>query len=179
MTLATRIAVMDSGGFAQVGTPREIYEYPCSRFIADFIGNINLLEAEVIGSADQRVRLRCDDAGAELIALLDNSVDENPESGNPGDAPPSVGARRCVAVRPEKIFIDKEPPSANDRTVLKGIVLDLGYFGNLSVYRVQLPSGMVLQVSAQNRRRSATRTVEWDDEVYISWDITSAILLSD
>jgi putrescine transport system ATP-binding protein len=175
MTLATRIAVMDAGSFAQVGTPREIYEYPCSRFIADFIGNINLLEAEVIGSADQRVRLRCDDAGAELVALLD----ANPGDENPGDAPVPVGARRCIAVRPEKIFIDKEPPSANDRTVLKGIVLDLGYFGNLSVYRVQLPSGMVLQVSAQNRRRSATRTVEWDDEVYISWDITSAILLSD
>ena len=169
MTLATRIAVMNSGSFAQVGTPREIYEYPCNRFIADFVGNINLLDAEVISSADHRVRLRCDDAGAELVALLDN----------PGDEPSPAGARRCVAIRPEKIFIDKEPPSANDRTILKGIVLDLGYFGNLSIYRVQLPSGMVLQVSAQNRRRSATRALEWDDEVYVSWDIASAILLSE
>ena len=82
-------------------------------------------------------------------------------------------------MRPEKIFIDKEPPSANKRTVLKGVVLDLGYFGNLSLYKVQLPSGFVLLVSAQNRRRSAVRTVEWDDEVYVSWDIASAILLSE
>ena len=82
-------------------------------------------------------------------------------------------------MRPEKIFIDKEPPSAGDRTVLKGVVLDLGYFGNLSLYKVQLPSGLILQVSAQNRRRSAIRTVEWDDEVYISWDISSAILLTE
>ena len=179
MTLATRIAVMNSGSFAQVGTPREISEYPRNRFIADFIGNINLLDAEVIGSTDGRVRLRCDDVGAELIALLDKPGDENPDSGNADDNPPPAGASRWIAVRPEKIFIDKEPPSASDRTVLKGIVLDLGYFGNLSLYLVKLSSGRVLQVSAQNRRRSATRTVEWDDEVYISWEIASAILLSE
>ena len=81
-------------------------------------------------------------------------------------------------MRPEKIFIDKEPPPA-DRTILKGTVLDLGYFGNLSIYRVQLPSGTVLQVSAQNRRRTAKRTVEWDDEVYVSWDDSSAVLLDE
>jgi putrescine transport system ATP-binding protein len=65
----------------------------------------------------------------------------------------------------------------NNRTVLRGVVLDLGYFGNLSVYRVQLPTGTVLQVSAQNRQRTAQRTVEWDDEVYVSWDESSSIIL--
>jgi putrescine transport system ATP-binding protein len=163
MTLSTRIAVMNQGRFEQVGTPGEIYEYPKNRFIADFIGTINLLETTVVDSADGQVRLNCEATGGELTAQCTL------------DSP--TGSRRWLAVRPEKIFIDKEPPPSDDRTVLKGIVLDLGYFGNLSIYRVQLPTGAMLQVSAQNRRRTAHRTVEWDDEVYVSWDIASAIVL--
>jgi putrescine transport system ATP-binding protein len=151
MTLSTRIAVMNQGRFEQVGTPGEIYEYPANRFIADFVGTINLLETTVIDSTDGRVKLNCDAAGSVLIAHSDLS--------------PGAGSRQWVAVRPEKIFIDKDPPQSGDRTVLKGIVLDLGYFGNLSIYRVRLPTGTVLQVSAQNRRRTAVRTVEWDDDV--------------
>ena len=61
--------------------------------------------------------------------------------------------------------------------MLKGVVWDLGYFGDQSLYRVRLPSGAVVQVSAQNLRRSASLTVEWDDEVYLSWDVASTILL--
>jgi putrescine transport system ATP-binding protein len=163
MTLSTRIAVMNKGRFEQVGTPGEVYEYPTNRFVADFVGTINLLDTTVVDSTDSRVKLTCNAAGSELTAHCDQ--------------PPEVGSQRWLAVRPEKIFIDKEPPPSGDRTVLKGIVLDLGYFGNLSIYRVQLPTGTVLQVSAQNRHRTAQRTVEWDDEVYVSWDIASAILL--
>jgi putrescine transport system ATP-binding protein len=163
MTLSTRIAVMNEGRFEQVGTPGEVYEYPANRFTADFIGTINLLETRVLDSADGLLRLACDATGGELTAC--SSKDSE------------IGSRRWLAVRPEKIFIDKNPPPANNRTVLKGIVLDLGYFGNLSIYRVQLPTGTMLQVSAQNRQRTAHRTVEWDDEVYVSWDIASAIIL--
>ena len=164
MTLSTRIAVMNEGALEQVGTPGEIYEYPANRFIADFIGNINLLEATVIDSGASRVRLNCDQTQCVLDVLSDDQ--------------PANGSRQWVAIRPEKIYIDLEQPSAGDRAVLKGTVLDLGYFGNLSVYRVRLASGTVLQVSAQNRRRSATHKVEWDDEVFISWDTASAIMLS-
>lgn len=164
MTLSTRIAVMNEGALEQVGTPGEIYEYPANRFIADFIGNINLLEATVIDSGASRVRLNCDQTQCVLDVLSDEQ--------------PANGSRQWIAVRPEKIYIDLEQPSAGDRAVLKGTVLDLGYFGNLSIYRVRLASGTVLQVSAQNRRRSATHKVEWDDEVFISWDTASAIMLS-
>ena len=163
MTLSTRIAVMNEGSFEQVGTPGEVYEYPANRFVADFVGNINLLETTVIDAGDGRVRLQCDAAGGELTAHCEQ--------------PPAAGEHRWLAVRPEKIFIDKERPASGNHTALKGVVLDLGYFGNLSVYRVQLPTGTVLQVSAQNRRRTAKHTVEWDDEVYVSWDVASAILL--
>ena len=93
------------------------------------------------------------------------------------DEPLPAGSGICVAVRPEKITISRQAPDGTDRNVLKGVVWDLGYFGDQSLYRVRLPSGVVLQVSAQNLRRSASLTVEWDDEVYLSWDVASTILL--
>jgi putrescine transport system ATP-binding protein len=163
MTLANRIAVMDGGRFQQVGTPSEVYEYPANRFVADFLGNINLLEAQVTAADGVRARLACERLGGDILA--------------PCEEPLPVGSRLWIAVRPEKIFISKERPDDADRTVLKGVVWDLGYFGNLSVYRVRLPTGMVVQVSAQNRRRSAQYTLEWDDEVYLSWDNHCTILL--
>ncbi len=165
MTLSTRIAVMNKGSFEQVGTPGEVYEYPCNRFVADFVGNINFFEATVSSCDGQRVCLHCETLGCELVAQCAE--------------PKSQGSKQWVAVRPEKIFISKEAPGGGDLTVLKGVVHDLGYFGNLSVYRVQLNSGAILQVSGQNRRRSAAKSVEWDDEVYLSWDISSAILLAE
>jgi putrescine transport system ATP-binding protein len=82
-----------------------------------------------------------------------------------------------VAVRPEKITISRDAPDARDRNVVKGVVRDLGYFGDQSLYRVLLQSGAVLQVSAQNMRRMASPTVEWDDEVFLSWEVASTILL--
>ena len=163
MTLSTRIAVMNQGSFEQVGTPEEVYEYPTNRFVANFIGNINFLKTTVVDSTDGLVKLKCAATRGGLTAHSDQKL--------------ATGSTQWLAVRPEKLFINKEPPSADGRIILKGIVLDLGYFGNLSVYRVQLPTGTTLQVSAQNRRHTARRTVEWDDEVYVSWDIASAILL--
>lgn len=165
MTLSTRIAVMNRGRFEQVGTPGEVYEYPANRFIADFVGTINTFEAKVVDFDSGHATLQSEQTQVDLVA----ECEKTPETGKP----------HWVAVRPEKIFIDKEPPTGDGRTVLKGVVLDLGYFGNLSLYKVQLPSGLVLLVSAPNRRRSAIRTLEWDDEVYVSWNISSAILLSE
>jgi len=168
MTLSTRIAVMNLGRLEQVGTPGEVYEYPVNRFVADFVGNVNLLEATVRSDADGRLELDCPDLGGPVTALADAAG---------ADAEP--GASRCIALRPEKILISKEAPAGGERTVLRGVVHDLGYFGNLSVYRVELPTGRILQVSGQNRVRTARKTVEWDDEVYISWDVSSAIVLKD
>jgi putrescine transport system ATP-binding protein len=165
MTLSTRITVMNRGRFEQTGTPAEVYEFPNNRFVADFVGNINFFESKVIASEGSRVVLQCEALGSELIAHCKQA--------------PAAGSKQWVAVRPEKIFISKHAPSEGDVTVLKGVVHDLGYFGNLSVYRVKLASGVMLQVSGQNRKRSATRSVEWDDEVFLYWDITSAVLLDE
>ncbi|HET6565649.1 MAG TPA: ABC transporter ATP-binding protein [Xanthomonadales bacterium] len=163
MTLSTRIAVMNNGHFEQVGTPAEVYEYPVNRFVADFVGNINFFKARVTAIKEDRVSLHSEDLGPHLEVPCNREV--------------AVGDELWIAVRPEKIFISKEAPQRENLTVLKGFVHDLGYFGNLSVYRVALENGTILQVSGQNRQRSAVKTLEWDDDVFVSWDIASAILL--
>ncbi len=163
MTLSSRIAVMNNGGVEQVGTPNQVYEYPCNRFVADFIGNTNLFEATVTDSDGKRLRLTCPQVGSDLQAEC-----------NPA---PAIGCECWLAVRPEKIFISKDPPTESDHTVLKGTVVDLGYFGNLSLFKVELANGTVLKVSAQNRERRSEHKMEWDDEVYLSWDVSSVIVL--
>jgi len=163
MTLASRIAVMAEGRIAQVGTPGEVYEFPANRYVASFVGNINLIDGRVTGISAGRLSLRCDALDVELTVESDEAVGTN--------------SQISVAVRPEKITISRDAPEAKDRNVIKGTVWDLAYFGDQSLYRVRLKSGAVLQVSAQNLRRSAKLTVEWDDEVYLSWEIASTILL--
>jgi putrescine transport system ATP-binding protein len=165
MTLSTRIAVMDEGRFAQIGTPGEIYEHPCNRFVADFVGKINLLEGVVESVADGHARVHCEEIRARIAVPYEGGLSE--------------GARVCVAVRPEKIFVSKEPPEEDGRTVVAGTVFDLAYFGNLSLYRVRTDAGRIIEVSAQNRRRQARRYLEWDDRVHLSWDVGSALLLTE
>ena len=83
-----------------------------------------------------------------------------------------------AAVRPEKIVISKSPQNDEERTQLKGTVLDLAYYGNLSIYRIKIASAAIVQVSMQNTERRSERAVEWDDEVYLSWDPASSIVLT-
>jgi putrescine transport system ATP-binding protein len=163
MTLASRIAVMHEGRIAQVGTPGEVYEFPANRYVAGFVGNINLVEGRVKGVSNGRLTLHSEALGAELAVACDDA------SGLDGSV--------TVAVRPEKITISREAPNGTDRNVVKGVVRDLGYFGDQSLYRVRAKSGAIVQVSAQNLKRSARLTVEWDDEVFLSWEVGSTILL--
>ncbi|MEX2122281.1 MAG: ABC transporter ATP-binding protein [Woeseia sp.] len=164
MILSTRIAVMNQGRFDQVGRPKEVYEYPNSRFVADFIGTINMFEGTVETAADGVIAVRCDAAGTTIRAMSANA--------------PAAGEKVCLAIRPEKIFISQEEPESEWNTSLRGVVDDLGYFGNLSLYRIRLDNGKIVQVSAQNRRRSAERFLEWDDQVFISWRTQSVVVLT-
>jgi putrescine transport system ATP-binding protein len=162
MTLASRVAVMDKGRFVQVGTPKEVYEYPANRFVADFFGTINLFAGTLSRVEGDICEITTDVGTAILAGRRDNM---------------NTGDRVWVAVRPEKIAIAKKPPPAGADTVLKGIVWDLAYYGGLSLYRVKTESGMMVQVSAQNRVRSVERIVEWDEHVYLSWDRQSSVVL--
>jgi putrescine transport system ATP-binding protein len=166
MTLATRIAVMDRGEIQQVGTPTEIYEYPESRFVADFIGSINLFEGVVRSGERDNVVVESEQAGCSFRIAH--------------PAPVQEGLSVWVAVRPEKISIDLDRPADHGSNTLHGTVLDLGYFGKDSLYRVKLPSGGVVRVSRLNERRlrEGERKVDWEDKVWLSWSSSSAILLT-
>jgi putrescine transport system ATP-binding protein len=167
MTLATRIAVMDRGGIMQVGTPTEIYEYPNCRFTADFIGSINMFEGRVLSSGGGSVTA----ASEEIACPL--KVD------HPGAFTP--GTQVWVAVRPEKITIGRAEPAEKDANAVRGQVLDLGYFGDHSLYRVRLENGRIVAVSHQNFRRARDdeRQVDWEDEVWLSWTPRAALVLTE
>lgn len=163
MILSNRIAVMENGRFEQVGEPKEVYEFPVNRFVADFIGTINTFDGIVRATDGATICVEAGESEVELVARCDQ--------------PPPIGSNICIAVRPEKIFISKERPDNTDDTCLAGIVEDLGYFGNVSLYRIRLKSGKIVLVSTQNRQRSAQRFFEWNDEVFISWRPRSAVVL--
>jgi putrescine transport system ATP-binding protein len=163
MALATRIAVMDRGRVAQVGTPAEIYEFPSSRFIADFIGTTNFFEGTVTSTGSGRICIHSEEAEGELL------VD------GPGQV--AVGQHVWVALRPEKIRLGKEPPSGERINQLKGVVAELGYLGNRSTYRIRTSQGKLLTVLGKNEQRTSEWSIDWSDEVYLSWSANAAIVL--
>lgn len=165
MTLSTRIAVMNKGQFVEIGTPAEIYEYPQSRFTANFIGSINIFEGVVeIDRPDSHV-VRCEDAGCDLLIDHDTSI--------------HAGENVGVAIRPEKIQLSKVEPGDHGFNTVRGKILDFGYLGNLSVYNVELDSGKIVKVSAPNQKRFSKHRVEWGDIVYLSWEAANALVLSE
>jgi putrescine transport system ATP-binding protein len=163
MALGSRIAVMDHGRVVQVGTPAEIYEFPRSRFVADFVGTTNFFEGTVCSCEPGLVRVQCTETGGELM------VDDR---GNF-----SVGQHVWVALRPEKVRLAKEPVSAERMNQLRGTVWELGYLGNRSTYRIRTVSGKLVTVFAQNERRTSQAAIDWSDEVFVSWDADAAVLL--
>ena len=163
MTLSDRIAIMEQGQFVQIGSPNLIYENPRSKFVADFLGNINLLEATITEQDEKEITLDCAALGGELKFDQTERVDTS---------------EMTVALRPEKVMIEKNMPTNHKQSHVKGIVEDFGYFGNLSIYRVRTESGHVIQVSKQNRDR-VEQSIKWEDEVYLSWDNDSLMLLGE
>jgi putrescine transport system ATP-binding protein len=163
MALATRIAVMDHGKVVQVGTPSQIYEFPASRFVADFVGTTNLFEGTVVSCEPGLITVHCPETGCDLL------VDE--------DGRFAPGQRVWVALRPEKIRLDKQPPGGARVNQLRGTVWELGYLGNRSTYRIKTTSGKLVTAFAQNERRTSEWAIDWSDEVFVSWDADAAVLL--
>jgi putrescine transport system ATP-binding protein len=164
MALSTRIAVMNRGQVIQVGTPSEIYEFPQSRFVADFVGTTNLFEGTVSGSEPGHLIVHSSEAGCDLI------VDELGRF--------SSGQRVWVALRPEKIRLSKQPVTGERVNQIKGMVWELGYLGNRSTYRIKTETGKLITVFAQNATRTAEWSIDWSDEVYLSWTANCAVLLN-
>ena len=163
MALASRIAVMDRGRVIQVGTPSEIYEFPQSRFVADFIGTTNLFEGTVLEARPGLITVHCPEAGCHL------RVDDVGRF--------SAGQQVWVALRPEKIRLTKEPIGGDGINQLRGTVWELGYLGNRSTYQIKTSSGKIVTVFAQNERRTSEWSIDWSDEVFVSWEPGAALLL--
>ncbi|MDB9733296.1 ABC transporter ATP-binding protein [Porticoccaceae bacterium] len=167
MTLSDRLAVMDAGRFIQTGTPTQVYESPNNRFVADFFGTINFFNATVV-SADPATHTLCaklEKTGTQLNANSDVAF--------------AAGTEITIAVRPEKIIVSQQRPEGDHLTITKGTVEDLAYYGNRSLYRIRSQSGRIIQVSAQNYQRSEALVLEWDDEVFLSWDSSCNVVLSE
>ena len=162
MTVASRVAVMDHGQLIQVETPEVIYEQPNSVYVADFIGDVNLIEGSILGLEN----------GAELAW----AEGQAPLLGQPG-ADLTKGQNASFAIRPEKIAISAEEPQ-DRRNRVKGKILDIGYLGNLSTYHVELPQGPVIKCEVGNRSRIERRDFTWEDEVWLSWSDTAGLVLA-
>jgi putrescine transport system ATP-binding protein len=163
MTVANRIAVMEHGRIVQVGHPVDIYERPNSRYVAEFIGEVNIIEGQVASTTPERA-LIATDAGPRLAVTP--GVDLAP------------GTTTWVALRPEKLRLAAEPPSPGAENLFVGTVGEIGYLGNLSVYKVHLDGGKVLKAAVANTTRHADRPVGVGARVWVSFDGDAAIVLA-
>src|ERR1043165_3753147 len=151
MTVADRIAVMNQGKLAQVGTPAEVYERPNSRWVARFLGDVNLIEGRVTAVYPSFVMVECD--GMRL------RVAHQPIA--PGPA--------AVALRPEKVRLMYTVPDGAFENGAAGTVTEIGHLGTMSHYKVRLDDGLVLRAAMMNEQRQAARTIHVNDRVWVSW----------
>ncbi len=165
MTLSTRIAVMDNGRFQQIGTPTEIYEFPNSRHVATFIGNANMFEGRVVENGPDHVIVKSHNPDCEFYVDHGMSIQE--------------GSKVWIALRPEKMKISKQAPD-NDTNSIKGMVHDIGYLGGTSTYRIQIEGDRILEITSPNqvRPKDGNPPIDWDEEVYLSWEPSSSVVLT-
>ena len=153
MTLASRIGVMNHGRILQTGTPSDIYEYPTSKYVADFIGSVNMFEGRLVKDEPDYVRIESPELGGTVY--VDHGVSSAPD------------AKVWVAVRPEKVRLDRERPDQRDN-VFSGTVKEIAYLGDVSRYLVALDSGKLVRVTQPNTDRRDDR-VTWEERVWVSW----------
>ena len=164
MTVASRVAVMDEGRLIQVDTPDRIYEAPNSVYVADFIGDVNIVQGRADLQGD-RVHINWAEGQPPIIGTSNHNFSQDQ----------SVH----FAIRPEKISIWSDRPETSDETanIVPGQIIDIAYLGNISTYHVELPNGQMLKAQTANTQRIARRKFTWDDTVWLSWSATGGILL--
>jgi putrescine transport system ATP-binding protein len=163
MSLATRIGVMNSGEIAMIGEPADVYEFPNSRFVAGFIGSVNMFEGVVTEDEADHVRIRSAEAGCDIY--VDHGVDCAPDQ------------ILWYAIRPEKIILTRERPDG-DANVTRGMVEDIAYLGDMSVFQVVLESGKRIRVTKANSLRGDPDAIRWDEEVWAQWGSNSGSVLT-
>jgi putrescine transport system ATP-binding protein len=161
MTMASRVAVMSEGRFLQVGAPSDIYETPSSRFVADFIGNVNLMQGSVAVDDPDHVIIDC----ADCRHYVGHGITG------------TLGMAVTVALRPEKIHLSRTKP-ADDFNTVHGTIKEMSYFGSFTVYQIELASGARLKVSQVNTQRHRDDAYTWGDAVWMHWSRSSQVVLT-
>ncbi len=166
MTLGTRLGVMNQGRIVQVGSPSDIYESPANRFVADFIGSVNMFEGQVSQEGPEGVHVTCTELGGTVRAERSVTC--------------ARGATVWTAIRPEKISISRRAPAtAGAENVVRGTVREIAYMGDLSIYLVQIDSGKMLRVTLPNTQRGGERPLAREESVWLSWHGSSPVVLTE
>ncbi|MGE3876120.1 MAG: ABC transporter ATP-binding protein [Parvibaculaceae bacterium] len=163
LSMASRIAVMDKGAVQQIATPAELYEQPASRFVADFIGKVNLINAQVVSATAKK--LVCDAKGLGKVELPHD-----------GKAP---GGAIAIAVRPEKLKISEGQPKTPKAIKAEGKVRDVAYYGDTSHVVVRCNDDLELSVNVQNDSRAGGSGVERGQKVWIHWAPEDTLVLTE
>ena len=162
MTMASRIAVMSEGRVLQVGTPREVYEYPNCRFVADFIGNVNLFEGHLISSTPEGCVLQTALGAVEVghgVAVAE-------------------GMPLALAIRPEKIRISgQKPEGVLPANCFTARVMEIAYLGDVNTYIVQTDQGVRVKITDINARHQSEGGITWNDAVYFWWHPQAGVAL--
>ncbi|MHB8948711.1 MAG: ABC transporter ATP-binding protein [Rhodoferax sp.] len=162
MTMASRIAVMSKGRVLQVGRPDEVYEHPANRFVADFIGNVNLFEG--------RLSVDATDHCAVQTGIGEVKVGHGVSG--------ALHMPVAIAVRPEKMHVNKQRP-ARISNVFAGKVKEIAYFGAYNTYIVIATDGSRVKITEANTTREDVHHITWDDEVWFRWGEDAAVVLRD
>jgi len=162
MTMSSRIGLMNDGRLEQVDAPRRLYEFPTTRYAATFIGLVNLFEGQVISQQDDLLTLHCDHTEGDIVVKHSQ--------------PLTPGMDIVVAIRPEKIQLVSE--SGNHTNRIKGVIRDIAYLGDVSIYHVELASGMRVKFTQPNVQALAEQPLNWDQEVLLGWQTNSCNVLT-
>ncbi|GHB46419.1 polyamine-transporting ATPase [Pseudovibrio japonicus] len=163
MTVADRISLMHMGKIMQNATPGEIYEQPNSRFVAEFLGDINVLDGQISKKQDDEVQL--------YSSVLGDHLDVHYPT------PAEVGDHAALAIRPEKMRISLDKPEQTDINAIRGEVWDIAYMGDVSIYHVKVAETETLRAIVANTTRLVQRPITWEDQVWLSWDSDAGVIL--
>ncbi len=163
MTMSSRVAVMEAGRIVQVATPAQLYEFPANRFVAGFIGAVNLFDGRVSQQQGEDLVFHCEALGGDFLMYH-------------GDPLP-IGTPVAVAVRPEKVSVHDTRP-ADRRNAVHGKVVEIAYLGDVSIYHVATDHGQVVRVQITHEARYSRPHYSWDDELWVSWDPDDGVVLT-
>ncbi|MFT4529791.1 MAG: putrescine transport system ATP-binding protein [Gammaproteobacteria bacterium] len=162
MTMSSRIALLHDGRVEQVDNPRRMYEFPATRYAANFIGSVNLFNGHVVEHENDMVVIHSEEAGGDLRVHHSQ--------------PLSIGMAVTVAVRPEKVAVTSEYENAPNN--IHGIIQEIAYLGDVSIYHVDLPSGKRIQFTQPNVMALAEQPLTWGQEVSLKWHTHSCGVLT-